>query len=414
MVRSLSIAVSGLFLLLRLDPSISWTFEKLASRRALFRDILLSNAALFVPNARAEGELPLQLRDFTRLAPLGPATQSFSKTTGLSLDDLARRLNHDLIEGSTGEGGYILSGDFSTDIFRDDCLFVDPTNRVASLSQCQKALRLLFDTKQSHIQLVERLQVNVDDRTISGRYRVRGFLKFPWKPFISAYESNIVYKIDDSGLVYECEQSWSKSATTALQESFTPTLFTPPPASTLTRPVEEPAEVTKLFDFVNGRRPQEYSQEERSEISALIDRIVDRKDTWKPERLPGKWMLVYLQPGPGGATVDRRIPFPDLGFNDNFQVFTEDSITNIGELFGPTLDVRVFGGLQEDDAGSTAVPKRFTAQIRGGQVCWNGKEILPLPISGEGIFDGVYLGDRLRIGKNLNGGGARVVQVRMN
>ena len=31
---------------------------------------------------------------------------------------------------------------------------------------------------------------------------------------------------------------------------------------------------------------------------------------------------------------------------------------------------------------------------------------------GEGLFDGVYLDDRLRVGQNLNGGGARIVQVR--
>jgi hypothetical protein len=417
MVQSASIALSVVFLLLQLSPSISWTAgEKPSSRRAVFRDVLLSNAALlFVPsNARAEGELPRQLRDFTRLAPLGPATQSFRKTKGLSLEELARRLQHDLLEGANGEGGYIISGDFSTDIFRDDCLFVDPTNSVASLSQCQKALRILFDMKNSRTQLLEPLKVNADDRTISGRYRVRGFLKFPWKPFVSAYESNIVYKIDDDGLVYEQDQSWSKSAAEALQESFTPTLFTPPPASPLARPVGEPAEVTALFDAVNGRRPQEYSQDERLEITALIDNIVDQKYTWKPEWLPGKWMLVYLQPGPSGGGVDRRIPFPDLAFNDNYQVFTKDSITNIGELFGPGLDVRVYGGLQEDDAGSTAVPKRFTAQIQGGQVSWNGREILHLPISGDGIFDGKYLGERVRIGQNLNGGGARVVQVRMN
>ena len=38
---------------------------------------------------------------------------------------------------------------------------------------------------------------------------------------------------------------------------------------------------------------------------------------------------------------------------------------------------------------------------------------VPLPIKGVGIFDGVYLGRRLRIGQNLNGGGARIVQVRV-
>lgn len=37
----------------------------------------------------------------------------------------------------------------------------------------------------------------------------------------------------------------------------------------------------------------------------------------------------------------------------------------------------------------------------------------PLPITGVGVFDGVYLDERLRIGQNLNGGGARIVQVRV-
>jgi hypothetical protein len=140
MVQPPSIALSVLFLLLQLSPSVSWTAsEKASSRRAVFRDVLLSNATLmFVPsNARTEGELPRQLRDFTRLAPLGPSTQSLRKTKRLSLEEPARRLQHDLLEGANGEGGYIIPGDFSTDIFREDCLFVDPTNSVASFSQCQ-------------------------------------------------------------------------------------------------------------------------------------------------------------------------------------------------------------------------------------------------------------------------------------
>ena len=37
----------------------------------------------------------------------------------------------------------------------------------------------------------------------------------------------------------------------------------------------------------------------------------------------------------------------------------------------------------------------------------------PLPIQGVGLFDGLYLDKRLRIGQNLNGGGARIVQVRV-
>jgi hypothetical protein len=36
-----------------------------------------------------------------------------------------------------------------------------------------------------------------------------------------------------------------------------------------------------------------------------------------------------------------------------------------------------------------------------------------LPIEGVGVFESVFLGDRLRIGQNINGGGALAVQVRV-
>uniref|UniRef100_A0A7S3F9W3 Uncharacterized protein n=1 Tax=Haptolina ericina TaxID=156174 RepID=A0A7S3F9W3_9EUKA len=86
----------------------------------------------------------------------------------------------------------------------------------------------------------------------------------------------------------------------------------------------------------------------------------------------------------------------------------------IGELLGPQLAVFVSGTLAEDDTAVRAAPKRFRAQINAGELCVRGGPCLPLPISGEGIFDGMYLGSRLRIGQNLNGGGARIVQVKVD
>ena len=83
------------------------------------------------------------------------------------------------------------------------------------------------------------------------------------------------------------------------------------------------------------------------------------------------------------------------------------------------------GTLSEDDRTDLAAPKRFKANINQGALCASltmgsvekaniGRACAPLPIQGEGIFDGVYLGRRLRIGQNLNGGGARIVQVRVD
>ena len=61
-------------------------------------------------------ELPRELRKFTALAPLGDnaptATKAAleNKLTGLSLKDIATKLSHDLVDGSTGKGGYFISG----------------------------------------------------------------------------------------------------------------------------------------------------------------------------------------------------------------------------------------------------------------------------------------------------------------
>ena len=95
----------------------------------------------------ASDELPLALRDFTKLAPLGErrASSLDGKTTNLSLNELASRLAVDLGSGHTGPGGYFISGDLDESIFREDCVFVDPTNRVDSLGQYRKALQILFD-----------------------------------------------------------------------------------------------------------------------------------------------------------------------------------------------------------------------------------------------------------------------------
>lgn len=170
------------------------------------------------------------------------------------------------------------------------------------------------------------------------------------------------------------------------------------------------------------------------QISLLIDRIVTaRFNDSTTEDLNGKWKLVCLQPGPDGTGIDRRIPFfPELSFNNNYQIFSisslleendKSTIINVGELLEPLLEVRVSGTLQEEEhvlsssssSSHSFMPKRYHVTIDNGGLCIGTKtsSCLPLPIRGEGIFESVYLGKRLRIGQNINGGGARVVQIKL-
>lgn len=175
----------------------------------------------------------------------------------------------------------------------------------------------------------------------------------------------------------------------------------------------EPEAATRLLNLCEKRRPADWADSERPEMDLLIDELVAQRAPWPREALRGKWRLAYLQPGPDGAGVDRRIPFPELPWNDSFQIFGEQSVVNVGELLGPGLTVRVGGGLSEDNEGDLEAPKRFKASINSGGICLLDKFCAPLPIQGEGIFDGQYLSERVRIGQNLNGGGARIVQVRV-
>jgi hypothetical protein len=440
-------------------------------------------------SASAADELPSFLRGYTKLAPLGPSKQENNKSssssssssnnnnkkTGLSPEEMARRLAIDLVEGAHGRGGYFLTGDLSMDLFRDDCVFEDPTNSVNSLSQYQKALTLLFDPDRSTVELLGNnglsvLQLDVEDEEgskttiITGRLRSRGYLKVaPWKPYVKAYETTIRYTLDPvTGLIARQDQEWTKDASEALKETFTPSWNGAPPKSLRTKSEHagsssepEPEIVTALFGVVNGRRPNEYSSEERKEIDARIERIValaseaTAKNKNAPPGLAGTWVLVYLQQGPDGAGIDRRIPFfPDFDFNDSFQVFSSnddaatDKVTNIGQVLGSLADVRVSGSLRElastttngsttNASSNSTTKRRFEANIEGGRLCF-GTSVpntgqakvtetdssnycpfdLPM-IKGKGIFDSLYLGDRLRIGQNINGGGARVVQVRL-
>ena len=180
----------------------------------------------------------------------------------------------------------------------------------------------------------------------------------------------------------------------------------------------------RLAELCANRRPSSWSDSERAGVDALIEELARAEAPWNREALRGKWRLAYLQPGPDGAGVDRRIPFPELPFNENFQIFGKNSVVNVGELLGPAVEVRVSGTLSEDDPADLRSPKRFKADITEGALCGAitmgssekaniGRACVPLPIKGEGIFDGVYLGSKVRIGQNLNGGGARIVQVRV-
>jgi hypothetical protein len=170
----------------------------------------------------------------------------------------------------------------------------------------------------------------------------------------------------------------------------------------------------ELFNLVYNKKPSNYNQREADAVEKLTEELISsaKGSKWERNLLSGSWRVAYIRPGQTGGGLDRRIPFPELPFNESYQRFTSGSVTNVGELLGPLLRVEVGGSLKEDDYSFNSTPKRFIANINRGDIC-AGKVCAKLPIEGEGIFDGMYLGERMRIGQNLNGSGALVLQVRV-
>lgn len=89
------------------------------------------------------------------------------------------------------------------------------------LSRYITALDLLFDPAQSRVELLD-IKIT-GPNTIEAEWTLGGELKFPWRPKVATFTGRCVYTIDEeTGLIREQAQTWSKSAFEALRESFTP------------------------------------------------------------------------------------------------------------------------------------------------------------------------------------------------
>ena len=77
-------------------------------------------------------------------------------------------------------------------------------------------------------------------------------------------------------------------------------------------PHTEPVQARRLLELCRSRRPSDWTADERPEVDRLVQELVDLRAPWPSEGLRGKWRLAYLQPGPTGAGIDRRVPFPEV------------------------------------------------------------------------------------------------------
>ena len=209
--RILTIVVAGL--------TASATALRQASLQVARRSAVAGAAAIFATGvvlpANAAGSLAD--RPFEWSPAYGSAVSDTApKRTGLSLTDLAKTIEVDLKDRK-----YILTGDLSPEIFRDDARFQDPNNAVDGLSRYRTALSLLFRPEESGLEDV-RVRVDAAANTIEADYVAYGTLKLPWRPRIAPWRGHIQYTVDERGLIASQIDVWNITRFDAVRQTFTP------------------------------------------------------------------------------------------------------------------------------------------------------------------------------------------------
>ncbi|XP_042430467.1 uncharacterized protein LOC122017060 [Zingiber officinale] len=132
-----------------------------------------------------------------------------------SVDDVVRILREDY------DRAYFLTGDFTTDIYADDCLFEDPTISFRGRNQYSQNLDLLvpfFDCPSLKLEKIEKGR-KVEMDFIITTWHLRTYLKLPWKPLI-AIKGTTTYDLSKDFKIMRHAESWNVPALEAVGQIF--------------------------------------------------------------------------------------------------------------------------------------------------------------------------------------------------
>ncbi|XP_074576519.1 uncharacterized protein LOC141833025 isoform X2 [Curcuma longa] len=132
-----------------------------------------------------------------------------------SVDDVVRILREDY------DRAYFLTGDFTTDIYVDDCLFEDPTISFRGRDRYSQNLDLLvpfFDCPSLKLEKIEKgCKVEMD--FIIATWYLRTYLKLPWKPLI-AIKGTTTYDLSKDFKIIRHAECWNVPALEAVGQIF--------------------------------------------------------------------------------------------------------------------------------------------------------------------------------------------------
>ncbi|KAJ6877002.1 hypothetical protein NC651_029886 [Populus alba x Populus x berolinensis] len=133
-----------------------------------------------------------------------------------------------MILKSDYENAYFVTGVFTSAIYDEDCVFEDPTIKFQGTKLYSRNLKLLvpfFDCPSIGLQDIEK-GVNSETYFLLARWKLRTYLKFPWRPLISI-DGSTVYELDNKLKIVRHAESWNVSALEAIGQIFTPSFDRP-------------------------------------------------------------------------------------------------------------------------------------------------------------------------------------------
>ncbi|XP_062178315.1 uncharacterized protein LOC133883117 isoform X2 [Alnus glutinosa] len=133
-----------------------------------------------------------------------------------------------MILKSDYENAYFVTGAFTSAIYAEDCIFEDPTIRFRGKALYSRNLKLLvpfFDRPSIGLQKIDK-GINSKTNFVLATWKLRTYLKLPWKPLI-CIDGSTVYELDDKFNIVRHAESWNVSALEAIGQIFTPSFGRP-------------------------------------------------------------------------------------------------------------------------------------------------------------------------------------------
>lgn len=142
-----------------------------------------------------------------------------AKLCSPTVDDIAERIQIDWCNR-----GYYVTGNLTTAIYKDNCVFdgPDPDMPVYGLRKFVLTAAQLFVHSESNSELLGPLIIDRFNKTITAYWRISGRMNLPWKPKVKPWTGNTMYIIDPhTGLIEKHIEQWDIS----VFEAFFCTLF---------------------------------------------------------------------------------------------------------------------------------------------------------------------------------------------